>query len=293
MPAQSLSTKPNLPSNARGRRIVRSFSDKSLGAPTPAPTSLAKLREPSTEQRKFISSHRRSRSLIPIIKIDHFDNIETPRKLSAGLLKMEPRTSESIKPLPKPRRSTVCPDGSLPNSGAGNMDVGVGDRPAFRLFNPKSWGKDWPKVERRSSSPQLCQPPLPSLTGSSVSHKQSNSDGKRRVCSSSKGETKPVRKVVRKAKSSYNVRDSEYLFVLSESYILTFTLEVDVNADPPPPIPRNVEKKRSQTLRTQPYEAPYFCTPPMPMPRHKSPRSNLRSPPPPLPSHPLDRKLNS
>jgi hypothetical protein len=165
LPAQLLPIKPNLPSNTRGRRIVRSFSDKSPGAPTPAPTSLAKLREPSTEQRKFISSHRRSRSLIPIIKIDHFDNIETPRKLSAGSLKMEPRTSESINPSAKPRRSTVCPDGSLPNSSAGSMDVDVGDRPAFRLFNPKSWGKDRPKVERRSSSPQLCQPPLPSLTG--------------------------------------------------------------------------------------------------------------------------------
>ena len=241
----------------------------------------------------MISSRRRSRSLIPIIKIDHFDNIETPRKLSAGSLKMEPRISESINLLPKPPRSTVCPDGPLPNSRTGNMDVGVGDRPAFRLFNPKSWGKDPPKVERRSSSPQLCQPPLPSLTGSSASHKQSNSDGRRKACSSLRGETKPVRKVIRKAQSSYNVRDSEYLSVLSKGYILTFALEVNVNADPPPPVPRNVEKKRSQTLRTQPYEAPYFCTPPMPMPRRKSPRSNLRSPPPPLPSHPLDRKLNS
>ena len=39
------------------------------GAPTPTPTSLAKLREPSMEQRKFTSSHRRARPLIPIVKI--------------------------------------------------------------------------------------------------------------------------------------------------------------------------------------------------------------------------------
>ena len=168
-----------------------------------------------------MSSHRRSRSLIPIIKIDHFDNVETPRKLSAGLLKMEPRISEAINPLPKPRRFTICPDGPLPNSSTENMDVGVGDRPAFRLFNPKSWGKDRPKVQRCTSSPQLCQPSLPLLTGSSAAHKQSNSDGKLKACSSSKGETKPVRKVIRKAKSSYTVREGEFLSVLSKCYIMT------------------------------------------------------------------------
>jgi len=267
-----------------------------MGTPKPTPTSLAKLRDTPAEKRKIISSHRRSRSLIPIIKIDHFDNIETPRRLSAELLKIEPRISESINPLPTPYHFTICLDGSLPKSGGstGNMVVGVGDRPGFRLFNPKSWGKDRPKVERRSSSPQLCQLPLATLTGSAASHKQSNSSGKFKACSSSKGETKSVtRKVIRKAKSSYNVRDSEYLIsTLSKCYIMTSGFEGNANAEPPPPVPRNVEKKRSQTLRTQPYEAPYFCTPPMPMPVRKSPRSNLRSPPPPLPSHSLDRKLS-
>jgi hypothetical protein len=213
LPAQLLPTKPNLPSDARGRRIVRSFSDQSVRAPAPTPTPLAKLRESSTgEKRKIISSHRRSRSLIPIIKIDHFDNIETPRQLSAGLLEREPRISESINPLPKPQRFTICPDDSLANSSTGNTDVGVGDRLAFRLFNPKSWGKDRPKVERRCSSPELCQPPLLPPTKSPASHKQSDSDGKLKGCLSSKGETKPTtRKVIRKAKSSYNlnVRESE------------------------------------------------------------------------------------
>jgi len=268
-----------------------------VGTPKPTPTSLGKLRETPTEKRKIISSHRRSRSLIPIIKIDHFDSIETPRQLSAELLKMEPRISESINPLPRPYRFTICLDDSLPNSGGstGNMGVGVGDRPGFRLFNPKSWGKDRPKVERRSSSPQLCQLPLPPLIGSAAPHKQSNSCGKFKACSSSKGEAKPItRKVIRKAKSSYNVRESEYLVsIFSKGYNKAFGFEGhNANAEPPPPVPRNVEKKRSQTLRTQPYEAPYFCTPPMPTPVRKSPRSNLRSPPPPLPSHSLDRKLS-
>ncbi|KIM47547.1 hypothetical protein M413DRAFT_439211 [Hebeloma cylindrosporum] len=274
VPAKSLPTKPNLPPNARGRRILRSFSDQSVGAPAPAPTpaSVAKLRESTTGKRKIISSHRRSRSLIPIIKIDHFDHIESPRQLSAGSLKIEPPIPESTvtNPLPKSYRFTISPDESLPKSGGSTANVVVGDRPAFRLFNPKSWGKDRPNVERRSSSPQLFHPPaaLPSLTGSPASHKQSNSDGKLKAGSSSKGEEKPAtRKVIRKAKSCYNVRE-----------------KVNVNVEPPPPIPRNVEKKRSQTLRTQPYEAPYFCTPPIPMPVRKSPPSNLRSPPP-LPSH--------
>lgn len=219
LPIQLLPTKPNLPPNARGRRIVRSFSDQSVGAPKPTPTPLAKLRESSNEERKIISSHRRSRSLIPIIKIDHFDNIETPRQLPAGLLKMEPPISESINPLPRPQHFTIYSDGSLANSSAGNVVIGVGDRPAFRLFNPKSWGKDRPKVERRCSSPQLCRQSLPLLTKCPASHKRNDSDGKLKGCSSSKGETKPTtRKVVRKAKSSYNVRESEYLYLFGMLY---------------------------------------------------------------------------
>jgi len=265
-PASLLPTKPKLPSTARGRRIVRSVSDQSIKSskPTPLPE---KSREPSSEKRIISSSHRRSRSLIPIIKIDHFDNIE-------------PRVSGPINHLPKPYYFTISPDDPAPSSESrtSSMGVGVGghDRSAFRLFSLKSWGKDWPKVGRHSSSGQLDQPPLVHPTEFPVSHKKSNSDGNLKICSRSRVESEPkTRKTVRKATSSRNVRE-----------------KVNVQIDVPPPVPRGVEKKRSQTLRTQPYEAPYFCTPPVPMPFRKSPsRSNLRSPPPPPPLPPsLTRK---
>jgi len=264
-PTPLLPAKPKLPSNVRGRRIVRSFSDQSIKSPTPRPLP-AKLREPSSEKRIISSSHRRSRSLIPIIKIDHFDNIE-------------PRVSGPINTLPKPYHFTISPDDPAPSSesSTSSMGAGVGDRPPFRLFSLRSWGKDRPKVGGRSSSAQLGQPPLVHLTGFPVSHKKSDSDGKRKVCLRSRVESEPkTRKTLRKATSACNVRE-----------------KVVVQFDLPPPVLHSVEKKRSQTLRTQPYEAPYFLTPPVPMPIRKSPsRSNLRSPPPPLPNPSLTRKLS-
>jgi hypothetical protein len=53
------------------------------------------------------------------------------------------------------------------------------------------------------------------------------------------------------------------------------------------PKSRPLEKKKSQPLRTQPYEAPYFFPPPIPVPRsHTLPPQNRQrstSPVPPLP----------
>jgi hypothetical protein len=98
------------------------------------------------------------------------------------------------------------------------MGVGVGDRPAFRLFNPKSWGMDRPKVERRSSSAQLGQPPLVLLSESSVPHKKSDSNGKLRTCSRLKVEPESkTRKPLRKATSSYNIRESEYMISVPQN----------------------------------------------------------------------------
>ncbi|KAF8910077.1 hypothetical protein CPB84DRAFT_1842736 [Gymnopilus junonius] len=248
----------------RGRRILRSVSDESSKtplriskqAPKPLPSArrdeASRPKEPSSE-KKVISSrhvHRRSKSMasIPIITIDYFGSTDTLNALrSAGLPKTVPQileaTAELSGPLPRPTINDVA--SSSTSSTFNQTTAHCGDdqpAPGFRLFGIKPWGKERSKgLERRQSSPQLCR--SSSLPRSSC-HKQTSSDGMLRSPTKNEKKTK-ARKPLRKMPSA-PAQGKEKI-----------GMKFDVSF-------RHGEKKRSKTLRTQPYDAPYFALPPVP-----------------------------
>ncbi|KDR85668.1 hypothetical protein GALMADRAFT_218765 [Galerina marginata CBS 339.88] len=242
VPTIPLHTRPHLPSGSRGRHLVRSVSDKSPKASKlPPASSPAKPKETSSEkQRTRPHSLRRSKSMIPIITIDYFgstDSLRSGRTSADFTAKIEPQVA-----VPQPFVVPVPPTPETASSSASTSSAAScssNERPGFRLFGLKSWGKDKP-LQRRQSSPQLCQASSLSLC---THHKQTSSDGMLTI--PVKSESKPkTRKMLRKMTS---VPVHEKFGIISDASL-----------------PRTVEKKRSLPLRTQPYDAPYFAPPPVP-----------------------------
>lgn len=225
-------------------------------------------KERSSEKRIIPSRHvhRRSKSManIPIITIDYFGSTDTfnTRRL-AGIPKTEPRIPEPVagplKPFPLPTNIPSSHTSSTCDSTAncGNDQAA----PGFRLFGLKPWGKERSKrLERCQSSPQLCRSaslPQPSC------HKQSSSDGVLTSPTKNEEKTKPPKPLRKMPSVPVQGKESEDIHL--PSFIgRTFTVyhseigfKFDVSF-------RHAEKKRSQTLRTQPYDAPYFALPPVP-----------------------------
>ncbi|KAF8167409.1 hypothetical protein B0H34DRAFT_792138 [Crassisporium funariophilum] len=250
---------PSIPPNARCRPPLRTFSDQTL-AQKPAPEPFPESLDPERARKRI---HRRSRS-IPIITIDYFGSTDALRPTSADFLKVEPRFQVPVQPLPRPLTFIIT---SPPEHEAISLpNAPKPDRHGFRLSSLKpSWIKDKPKVERRRSSPHLDHPPpLPVA----LPHGRSNSDEILTVPLRKDTKLKP-RKVLRRMTSAPGPVQDKL-----------------------PSMSRSIEKKKSLNLRTQPYEAPYFCSPPLPIPVRKpstDPDKLRRSE---TPKNSLDKKIS-
>jgi len=190
-------------------RIARSFSDQSPKTVKKNPDSVNEKRKPlrtpksasasSAEKKRTelskgkdvgedtkpkersssLHSHRRSRSMVPIITIDFFGSTENLRPNSADFLKIEPRIKGTVVPLPKPLVTSPASPTSTSSNGSTSTchTTAEKEKHTFRLFKP--WGKDKPKgvsLKRSRSSPQLCHGPLlPAV----ACHRQVGSDGDR------------------------------------------------------------------------------------------------------------------
>jgi len=196
---QSFHARPHLPRKLSRPRIVRSFSD-----PTGKVTVPKQPEHLSIEKDDVKSLRRRSKTLIPIITIDHFGSTN-----SSGYLNLSP------KPV-------VPAEVSLPE----NKDGAAAD----------SSNMSRPKIKRRCSSP-LIRPRLACLSVQDSLPVPSTKESK-----------SSPNKVTRR---SPNVAD------LNQE---AFTMEFDSFFF------RKAGKKKSLTLRTQPYGPPHFCMPPLPIP---------------------------
>ncbi|KAF8204007.1 hypothetical protein BJ912DRAFT_941621 [Pholiota molesta] len=199
-------------------------------------TAIKQLPEPPSKGRGP-HCHGRSRS-IPTMMVDHFDSTEHISRTSPDSSQAEPRMSGPIAPLPQPQSLVSPPSVQTTSTTKSNSicSAVTTARPKPRLFDPKSWGKD-KRLKRCQSSPQLCKPPeMPFIT--SLSHKSTGSDPDIATPPAAMKKSKSW-KTLHKAKSG------------------------PIN-DTSPKVDRKSEKKRSQTLRTHPYEAPYFAPPPVP-----------------------------
>lgn len=137
-------SRPHLPRKLRGPRTVRSFSGQSTKVTVPQPPEYLSVETECTPDVK--SLRRRSKSLVPIITIDHF---ESPDFLNF---------------LPKPVLNTEASLPKLASTDGTAMDLSTISRPT---------------IKRRSSSPfVLCHPtplPVPSSYNSVPSRKGSKS----------------------------------------------------------------------------------------------------------------------
>ncbi|KAF9567837.1 hypothetical protein CPC08DRAFT_521130 [Agrocybe pediades] len=305
LPGNELRVRKNSKVRAgRSLHAQRSFSDQSSTAKK-ASTIVSEKRKPSgasasnrsspagREKRKSaekeskekgarsssMHSHRRSRSMIPTITIDYFGSTESLRRNSIDSLKTDVRLASAVHVPQKPHIlpthasspdipiiTTALPDLmdkhiSPPNSTTttssftSNSSNGERDREkhTFRLLNIKQWGKDKPKggLSRTRSSPQLCHAPI---LPAALCHKQAGSDGGetlKNLPAKINPETPKPHKTLRKMSSAPGREKTAS----------------PKSAGTTPS--RGTEKKRSQTLRTHPYEAPYFAPPPVPpLPRN-------------------------
>jgi len=129
--AQSFHARPHLPRKLSRPRIVRSFSDQTGKVTVPKPLEQLSIEKECTHDVK--SLRRRSKTLIPIITIDHFGSTNSP-----GFLNLLPKPvlpAETLLPTP------VNTDGAAKDSS--NMSR--------------------PRIKRRCSSP-LIRPRLASLS---------------------------------------------------------------------------------------------------------------------------------
>jgi len=244
--------------------LRRSFSEQSPKSPVPISFSTPKLIESSQEgtmRRKMLASHRRSRS-IPIITIDFYDSIDNLRQVPVENANSS-LIDAPLPPLPKPKRLTfvvTAPERDVRPAPA----VESTERPVFRLANLwiKDKEKDRPRVSRRGSAPQLRtgrlpKSPAPTFVRPKTTHKASSSDetlSDSQKCSSKLKRRKPIRKV-----PSVPGSVEEKLATKFDSFT------------------RTIEKKKSLPLRTQPYEAPFFCPPPLPISSSSKPSSSSES----------------
>ncbi|KAF8807929.1 hypothetical protein BYT27DRAFT_7190021 [Phlegmacium glaucopus] len=85
--ARSFHSRPHLPRKLRGPRTVRSFSDQSKKVTVHRPEHLSVERECTHDNVKAL--RRRSKSLIPVITIDHFGSTNSPDFLPKPVLHAE------------------------------------------------------------------------------------------------------------------------------------------------------------------------------------------------------------
>ncbi|PPQ77045.1 hypothetical protein CVT25_014862 [Psilocybe cyanescens] len=263
-------TQAALPNPPRGRRPVGTSSDQQVKAgkgPAPLPAVVPEMQQISSHKtvRRSVSAQelRHSKSMVPVITIDYFGSAESPRRASAGPVMIDspsianpvtilpehipfvisppPSPPTAISSLPASPPAATCFIPSSPPATISSISTDAStksDRSGFRLFHIKHWGKDKqkttsPSLLRRQSSPHLCPTRM-------MGHKHTNSDGILPTAVKNEPKSKS-RKMLRKMPS--------------------VPAHEKVPTSPPP---RKSEKKRSQTLRTHPYDAPYFAPPPVP-----------------------------
>ncbi|KIK07298.1 hypothetical protein K443DRAFT_673561 [Laccaria amethystina LaAM-08-1] len=175
----------------------------------------------------------RSQSIVPDITLDqHLDNQSTTATTTTTFLLIS--SSQSTTDHGSTRRPFDEPSS---NDMRRLIDVD-NTRVGFRMSNLKPpWVKEKPRISRSRSSPQL------SNQLSSPSCRQKKSKVKKDKRGPESLEEKPE-KALRKVCSTPGLGGEKVT-------MKTFT--------------QNAVKKRTETLRTQPYEAPYFCAPPIPL----------------------------
>lgn len=184
-------------------------------------------RPPCTEAEPAL----RSQSIVPDITLDqHVDHQSTTTTTTTFLLISSSQSTSE-------HGSTQRTSGE-PSANDIRRLIDVDDsRVGFRMSNLKPpWVKEKPRISRSRSSPQLSELLSPSSSGQKKSKVKKDKRGPESL------EEKPekaLRKVCRSPSPEGGIT------------MKSFT--------------QNAVKKRTETLRTQPYEAPYFCAQPIPL----------------------------
>lgn len=184
-------------------------------------------RPPCTEAEPALHSQ----SIVPDITLDqHLDHQSSTTTTTTFLLISSSQSTTDYGSTQRPS--------SPPSSNDLRRLVDVdGSRVGFRMSNLKPpWAKEKPRISRSRSSPQLSD----QLSPPSSRQKEPKVKKSKRGPESLEG--KPE-KALRKVCSTPDPGG-----------------EITMKA-----FSRNAVKKRTETLRTQPYEAPYFCAPPIPL----------------------------
>jgi len=204
---RSFHARPHLPRKLRKLRGPRTVSGQTCKTAVPKPPEHPSVAKECTHDVKAL--RRRSKSLVPIITLDHFEFTNS---------------LDFSNSLPKP----VLPTESLLPNFANT------DGPAMELSTVNR-----PRLKRRCTSPLVlsyaASLPEPSAHDSLLvpSRKESKSSST---------------KTSRKTPSTADLNQETITTKLDALFV------------------RKAGKKKSLTLRTQPYGPPYFCTPPLPIP---------------------------
>lgn len=196
---------------------------------------------------------RRSFVLVaPVITINHVDRVDN-MSIKAPTVTIHPspdRISEDNDNINyKLKRSfTLAHPPSLPNlprrRPSPPADSANRSASTFRLNDLKrSWGSEKPKIYRSASSPHLME-----FAQQDRCDLKDHSQNKVRPVLSGKSNKKSLKQDKRPSTAHSQFSSSRFFASF----------------------PKNIEKKRSQTIsRTQPYDAPYFVPPPVPpIPSH-------------------------
>ncbi|KXN88888.1 hypothetical protein AN958_06758 [Leucoagaricus sp. SymC.cos] len=213
------------------------------GASTPAlhpPTNNAQIRRAAS-----LESLGRRHSLVlvaPVITINHVDCVDN-MSIKAPTITIHPnKHSEESLIKSKPRSFTMAHPPSLldlPRHRSSPPPETNRAGTAFRLVNLKPpWGIEKPKIHRSVSSPHLVE----FMQKKGILERSQEKD---QPVLSGKS-CKRLLKQEKRPSSASSQNSSSSKFFSS--------------------LPKNVEKKRSQALRTQPYNAPYFVPPPVSVP---------------------------
>ncbi|KAF9486487.1 hypothetical protein BDN70DRAFT_988040 [Pholiota conissans] len=195
-----------------------------------------------SKENALFNMHARSQSeSIPSIMVGHHDSSEHVSWKNPEFLTEEPAPFSAVVSPPSQSLQTL----QSPPSSAQTTNT-VKSNPCAcpttklkpRLFDPKTWGSH-KRLKRCQSSPQLSKPPGVPFVSSPPPLKSHGSDS----------ESQPAHNL-KKSKSWKHLRKAKSGPINNDKA----TSKTDRKAD----------KKRSQTLRTHPYEAPYFAPPPVP-----------------------------
>lgn len=186
-------------------------------------------RPPCTEAEPALQPQ----SIVPDITLDqHLDHQSTNATTTTTTFLLISSSQSTID-----HGSTQRPSGEPSSNDIQRLIDVDGSRVGFRMSNLKPpWVKEKPRISRSRSSPQLSDQLSP------PSSRQKNSKVKKDKREPERLEEKPE-KTLRKVCSTPGPG--------GQITMKAFT--------------QNAVKKRTETLRTQPYEAPYFCAPPIPL----------------------------